>query len=124
MDASQPNPPGDGELGQVLLGSAYLLVGVGLVVSLVVDSTALFLAVLAAIVTLTALSLVVLFRREGVNTPENRLVGACVLVAMGLGFAVVQFTNLPEIIGFGVVVVVGIVVPTLLRNRTDYGSAG
>lgn len=55
-------------------------------------------------------------------TAENKLIGIFVLVAMGLLFGLLEFTNLPSEIVYGIVFGVGVVVPGLLLQYTDYGS--
>lgn len=119
-DASN-EPFFDGLLGQSLLGAGYLLVGVGLLYGLLTDWYELLLAVFALTVVLIAVSLYVSVRREGLLTAENRLIGAFVLLAMALFLGLTGYTDLPETVVFGVVFVVGVVVPHVLLEYTDYG---
>jgi len=104
------------------LGIAYLLVGIGLAYSLAVNSIGLFAAVLVGVLGLVVLSLAILVRREGLITAENKLIGAFVLLAMALLFGLHELTALPSEIVFGVVFAVGVVVPHLLLDYTDYGT--
>ncbi|GAA0678585.1 hypothetical protein ACFQDG_05600 [Natronoarchaeum mannanilyticum] len=109
--------------GNAALGIAYLLIGVGLAYSLAVNSIDLFGAVLVGIIGLVALSLAILVRREGLFAPENKLIGIFVLLAMALLFGLSELTELPSEIVFGVVFAVGVVVPHLLLEYTEYGTA-
>lgn len=52
----------------------------------------------------------IVFKREGLITPKNRLSGVFVLVLMGL--EVTAFTDLPEVVVFGVVMVAASSPPT------------
>ena len=111
-----------GRRGVVALAVAYVAVGLGLFYSLATESIDLFSGVLVAIVVLVGISLYILYRREGLVTAENKLIGIFVLVAMGLLFGLLEFTNLPSEIVYGIVFGVGVVVPGLLLQYTDYGS--
>ncbi|WP_276302730.1 hypothetical protein [Halorussus lipolyticus] len=111
-----------GRRGVVALAVAYVSVGLGLVYSLATGSIDLFSGVLVAIVVVVGLSLYILYKREGLMTAENRLIGIFVLIAMGLLFGLLEFTDLPSEIVYGIVFAVGVVVPGLLRQYTDYGS--
>ncbi|MFT4920906.1 MAG: hypothetical protein ACI8XM_000097 [Haloarculaceae archaeon] len=111
-----------GRSGVVALAVAYVAVGFGLFYSLATESIDLFSGVLVAIVVLVGISLYILYRREGLLTAENRLIGIFVLLAMGLLFGLLEFTDLPSEIVYGVVFGVGVVVPGFLLQYTDYGS--
>ncbi|PHQ44307.1 hypothetical protein DJ68_19180 [Halorubrum sp. C3] len=111
-----------GRRGVIALAVAYVAVGLGLFYSLATESIDLFSGVLVAIVVLVGLSLYILYRREGLVTAENKLIGIFVLVAMGLLFGLLAFTALPLEIVYGIVFGVGVVVPGLLLQYTDYGS--
>lgn len=111
-----------GRRGVIALAVAYVAVGLGLFYSLATESIDLFSGVLVAIVVLVGLSLYILYRREGLVTAENKLIGIFVLVAMGLLFGLLEFTALPLEIVYGIVFGVGVVVPGLLLQYTDYGS--
>lgn len=104
------------------LGLAYLLVGVGFFYSLTTDSIQLFTAVLVGILGLILVSLVIIIRREGLVTDENKVISMFVLSAMGLLFGLSEFTALSSEIVFGVVFIVGVVVPHLLLQYTHYGT--
>ncbi|WP_123533333.1 hypothetical protein [Halosimplex salinum] len=114
----------DSRAGIAALGAAFLGVGIGLFYSLVTDSMAVFRVVLVAILVLVALSLYILYRREGLLTAENRLVGGFVLLAMALLFGLSELTSLPSEVVMGVVFLVGVIVPGLLLQYTEYGSPG
>lgn len=103
------------------LGLAYVVAGVGLLVALLSDSLELVTAVLGALLLLIVLSLGTIFRREGLVTPENKLIGGFVLVAMGLLFGLNRATDLASELIFGVVLCVGVIVPHLLIQRLGYG---
>lgn len=123
-DTGSSNEPFfDGLLGQSLLGAGYLLVGVGLLYSVLTDWYELLVAVLALTVVLIAVSLYVSVRRDGLLTAENKLIGAFVLLAMALFLGLTGFTELAEEVVFAVVFVVGVVVPHVLLEYTDYGRA-
>lgn len=111
-----------GKTGSLVLGVLYVLVGISLVVSLVTDWFALFVAVLVGILALVVVSLAVLVRAEGLVTAENKLIGVFVLLAMVVLFALFGFTDLPFEVVFGIVLVVGVLVPHLLRTYTGYGG--
>lgn len=100
--------------GATAFGLASLLVGVGLLYSLVTNSTDLFIGVLLATLVFIAISLYVVFRRDGVLTAENGIIGVFVLVALGLFFGLYEFTALPSVVVIGVVIVVGVVIPNLV----------
>ena len=104
------------------LGLAYLLVGVGFFVSLATDSIQLFTAVAVGILGLIIVSLVIIIRREGLVTAENKVISVFVLLAMGLLFALHEFTTLSSEIVFGIVFIVGVIVPHLLLQYTNYGT--
>lgn len=105
------------------LGLAYLLVGIGLFYSLATDSIQLFSAVLVGILGLILLSLFIIIRREGLVTAENKVISVFVLLAMGLLFGLYEFTALSSEIVFGIVFVVGVIVPHLLFQYTPYGTS-
>lgn len=111
-----------GRRGVIALAVAYVAVGLGLFYSLATESITLFSGVLVAIVGLVGLSLYILYRREGLVTAENKLISIFVLVATGLLFGLFEFTDLPFEIVYGIVFGVGVVVPGLLLQYTDYGS--
>ncbi|WP_207587280.1 hypothetical protein [Halomontanus rarus] len=94
-----------------------------MVVSLLLDSIDLFIAFAAVILVLLLLSMVVVFLREGVATPENKLISIFVLLATGLGIGLDMGSNLSSEALIGVVVVVGVVTPSLLLEWTDYGKS-
>jgi len=114
---SQPANVKTNETTSVALGGALALAGVGLFVGLLVDSIQLVTASLFATLCLIVLSLLVMFRQEGVVTPENKLIGGFVALAMGLLFVLSWATTLPQEIIFGVVLLVGVVVPMFLLER-------
>lgn len=102
------------------LGAAYVVVvGLGLFYSLATDSIRLFTAVLVGVVGLIGLSLALVVSHEGLVTAENKLVAAFVLAAMGLLFGLTALTDLPSELVFGVVFVVGVLVPHVLVYDTD-----
>ncbi|WP_435073746.1 hypothetical protein [Halorubrum sp. HHNYT27] len=111
-----------GRRGVVALTVAYVAVGLGLFYSLATESIDLFSGVLAAIVVLVGLSLYILYKREGLMTAENRLIGIFILIAMGLLFGLLEFTDLPSDVVYVIVFGVGVVVPGLFLQYTDYGS--
>jgi hypothetical protein len=111
-----------GRRGVVALAVAYVAVGLGLFYSLATESITLFSGVLVAIVGLVGLSLYILYRREGLVTAENKLISIFVLVATGLLFGLFEFTDLRFEVVYGIVFGVGVVLPGLLLQYTDYGS--
>lgn len=111
----------EGVVWRAVLGIGYVVVGLGLFVSIAIDSIALIAAFLVAILLMIVLSLGIVFKREGLRTPENALITVFVLVAMVLLFGLHELTELSSGIVFGVVIVVGVVVPNLLLKYTDYG---
>ena len=104
------------------LGLAYLLVGVGFFYSLTTDSIQLLTAVLVGVLGLIVLSLGIIIRREGLVTAENKVIGVFVLVAMGLLFGLIEYTTLSSEVVFGIVFVIGVIVPHLLLQYTGYGT--
>ncbi|THE63162.1 hypothetical protein D8Y22_19435 [Salinadaptatus halalkaliphilus] len=106
------------------IGLAYLLVGGGFFISLATDSIQLFTAVAVGILGLLIISLVIIIRREGLVTAENKVIGVFVLLAMGLLFGLSALTTLSSEIVFGIVFIVGIIVPHLLFQYTHYGTIG
>lgn len=111
-----------GRTGVAALAVAYVGVGVGLVYSLATGSTEAFVAVLGAILALMALSLYVLYRREGLLTAENAVIGVFVLLAVGLLVGLGGATDLPTEIVLGVVLLVGVIVPGMLVEYADVGD--
>lgn len=112
----------DGPVETLALGLGYVLVGIGLFYSLATESTTLFRVVLVAILVLVGVSLYVLYRREGLLTAENGLIGGFVVVAMALLFVLSEFMALPFEVVFGVVFVVGVLVPGAILEYTGFGS--
>ena len=104
------------------LGLAYLLVGVGFFISLATNSIQLFTAVAVGILGLVIVSLVIIIRREGLVTTENKVISVFVLLAMGLLFGLYEFTTLSSEVVFGIVFIVGVIVPHLLLQYTHYGT--
>ncbi|QLD89064.1 hypothetical protein HWV07_08485 [Natronomonas salina] len=127
MESSNPESESgdffDGPVETLSLGLAYVLVGIGLFYSVATDSTTLFRIVLVAILLLVVVSLYVLYRREGLLTAENGLIGGFVLLAMALLVVLSAFTALPFEVVFGVVFVVGVLVPGAILEYTEFGSA-
>ncbi|USZ71590.1 hypothetical protein [Natronosalvus halobius] len=113
----------DGRGGPVALGLSYVAVGIALFYALATDSIELVTAVLVGVLGLLLLSLYIVVRREGLVTAENRLIGTFVLVAMGLLYGLYEFTSLSSEAVFGIVFVVGVIVPHLLLEYTDYGTS-
>ncbi|MFC7231460.1 hypothetical protein ACFQMM_08680 [Saliphagus sp. GCM10025308] len=114
----------DGRRGPLALGLSYVAVGIALFYALATDSIELVTAVLVGVLGLLLLSLYVVIRREGLVTAENKLIGTFVLVAMGLLFGLYEFTALSSEVVFGIVFVVGVIVPHLLLKYTDHGTSG
>jgi hypothetical protein len=104
------------------LGVAYLVTGVVFFGALLADSIDLLVAALASILLLVVLSLGTVVRREGLVTPENKLIGVCVLAAMGVLFGLSAYTDLPSELIFGAVFLVGVIVPHLAVQRLGYGA--
>lgn len=104
------------------LGLAYLLVGIGLLASFAVDSTEFFIVVLLAILAVTAVSLLIIIRVEGVVTRDNAVIGGFVLLSLGLLFGFYGYTGLPSEVVFAIVIVVGVLVPNLLLRHTRLGE--
>lgn len=125
MESSTPETDNgdffDGPVETLALGLAYVLVGIGLFYSVATDSTTLFRVVLVAILVLVAVSLYVLYRREGLLTTENGLIGGFMLLAMALLVVLSEFTALPFEVVFGVVFVVGVLVPGAILEYTEFG---
>lgn len=113
----------DAPVQPAILGIACIVIGLALFYSLIIGSMEMFLAVLLAILGLVVISLVIVFRREGIITPENKLIAIFVFVSMALLFGLSEFTNLPEVVVFGVVIVVGVLVPHYLLNQGDGRNA-
>ena len=112
----------DGKWMTIVLAIAYLGVGIGLFYSLATDSMNLFLVALAGTLVVIVGSLGIMFRREGVITPENKLIGGFVLIAMGLLFGLSELTDLSFELIFGIVFVVGVLIPMFLLEHTAYGA--
>jgi hypothetical protein len=104
------------------LGIAYVVAGVGLFAAVLTNSLDLIVAALAATLLLIVLSLGTVLYREGLATPENGVIGVCVLAAMGLLFGLDAYTSLPSEAVFAVVLLVGVIVPHLLVHRLGYGA--
>lgn len=125
MPSSRPEATNDAVFGgtvpQAMLGVAYVAVGIALFYTLTVGSTEQVMVVLLAVLALIALSLAIVVAREGLLTPENKLIGVFVLLSMGLLFGLTAFTDLPEVVVYGVVIVVGVLVPNRLLERGDDG---
>lgn len=92
---------------EMILGVAYVVAGVALFVGLLTDSFGLSAAALGSLLLLIVLSLGTIVRREGLVTPENKVIAVCVLAAMGLLFGLSQYTDLSQELIFGVVFLVG-----------------
>ncbi|WP_049925911.1 hypothetical protein [Halopiger goleimassiliensis] len=105
-----------------IFGVAHVLVGIGFFYGLVTDSITLLTAVLVGVLGFVLLSLAIVVRREGLITPENKLIGGFVLVAIVLLFGLETITDLPSEVVFGIVFVVGVVLPHLVLEYTDYGQ--
>ena len=118
--------PGTGPVADrrvlVGLGLAYLLVGVGFFYGILADSFDVLVLSLGGVLVLLVPSLYLVVRQEGLVTAENKLIGAFVLVATGLLVSLSGLTDLASEIVFGVVLVVGVGVPWLLLQFTDYGG--
>jgi len=108
--------------GATALGLAYLLVGIGLLASFTIDSTEFFIGVLLAILAVTAVSLYIIIRSEGVVTRENTVIGGFVLLSLGLLFGLYGYTELPPELVFAIVIVVGILLPNLFLRHTRLGT--
>jgi len=108
--------------GATALGLAYLLVGIGLLASFAIDSTAFFVGVLGAILAVTAVSLYIILRSEGVVTRDNAVIGGFVLLSLGLLFGLYGYTGLPSEVVFAIVIIVGVLVPHLLLRQTRLGE--
>ncbi|WP_436901314.1 hypothetical protein [Halovenus halobia] len=104
------------------LGIAYIITGFGLLVSILTGSLDLIVAALGSILLLVVFSLGTVVYREGLVTPENKVIAVCVLAAMGLLFGLTTYTRLPDELIFGAVFVVGVIVPHLAANRLGYGT--
>lgn len=111
-----------GPVATTALALAFVLVGVGLLVTLTSGSMDLLVAVLVGIVVLIVAGIYIMIRREGVVTQENGIIGGCVLAAMVLLFALYEVTGLPSEVVFGVVGFVGVILPHLLLEHTRYGD--
>ncbi|WP_336325292.1 hypothetical protein [Halovenus sp. HT40] len=126
MPNSQPDSSVSDSLGgsrwEMLLGVAYVVAGVALFAGLLTDSFGLSAAVLGSLLLLIVLSLGTIIRREGLITPENKVIGGCVLAAMGLLFGCSQYTEFSRELIFGVVFLVGVIVPHLLVQYLGYGG--
>lgn len=126
MQSSQPEEQTDavldGPVQQAVFGIAYVVVGIAFFYSLIFGSTELLMGVLLVLLVLIVLSVAIIVMRKGLITPENKLIGVFVLLAMALLFGLTTFTNLPEIVVFGVVIVVGIIIPNQLLKRGDYNG--
>lgn len=112
----------DSRVGLSLLGIAYLLAGLALFYSLLTDSIEVFSVFLVAMLVLIVVSLYVLYRREGLVTAENTVIGVFVLLAMGVLFGLYEFTGLPSEVVFGAVLVVGVIIPWILLQYSGLGA--
>jgi hypothetical protein len=112
----------DGPVQQAIFGIAYVVVGIAFFYSLIFGSTELLMGVLLVLLVLVVLSVVLIVTREGLITPENKLIGGFVLLAIGLLFGVTTLTDLPEIVVFALVIIVGIIIPNQLLKRGDYNG--
>lgn len=112
----------DTRVGLSLLGIAYLLAGLALFYSLLTDSIEVFSVFLVAMLVLIVVSLYILYRREGLVTAENKIIGVFVLLAMGLLFGLHEVTDLPSEVVFGAVFVVGVLVPWALLQYSALGT--
>lgn len=108
--------------GAVALGVAFLVVGVGLLVSFAIDSTIFFIGVLLSILAVSTVSLSIIVRAEGVVTRANMVIGVFVLLAIGLLLGLSDYTDLSEEIVYAMVIVVGVLVPNLLLEHTRLGG--
>jgi hypothetical protein len=54
-----------------------------------------------------------------VLSTENRVVLACGVVALALGYGVSAFTDLPTWVGIGVLLVVGVMLPQVVTGRLE-----
>lgn len=104
--------------GATAFGLASLLIGIGLLYGIVTGSIDLMLGTFLATLALVVISLYVVFRQEGVLTVENRVIGIFVLLALGLFFGLHEYTTFPSVVILGSVIIVGVVVPNLLLNRS------
>lgn len=110
-------------LGAIALGLSWLIVGLGLLATILTNSVDLFVGVAAVFMALLAISLSLVFRTEGVLTMENLVIAAFVVVSLGFLFGLSQFTDLPSVVVFGVVLVVGVLAPSALLGRTSLGGS-
>lgn len=106
---------------EMALGIAYVVAGVGLMAALLTNSLDLIAVALGSLLLLIVLSLGTIIRREGLLTQENGVIGVCVLAAMGLLFGLTQYTDLSQELIFGLVFLVGVIVPHLLVQHLGYG---
>ena len=58
-------------------------------------------------------------RRPHVLSTENRVIVACGVAALVLGYGVLAVADLPTWVGIAVVLGVGVVLPQLLTDRLD-----
>ncbi|MDJ1433041.1 hypothetical protein [Halostagnicola sp. A-GB9-2] len=100
--------------GLAILGIAFVLAGLGLFYGLAVDSMQIFNAALIAIFVLLAVSMGILVRSEPIRSQENAVISICVFVAMALYLGLSIVTALPFAVLFGVLVIVGVIVPGLV----------
>lgn len=56
-------------------------------------------------------------RDHGMVSTENRIIGACVVVAVTLWIAVVGVGSAPDWIGYAVLIGVGVLLPGVLTRR-------
>lgn len=101
------------------LALAYLLVGFGLAWGVATDTIDVILAALIGVLGLIALSLAIIIKREGLVTPENKIIAGLVVLAMLLLFGLDASTALASELVFGIVFTVGVIVPHLLLEYTD-----
>lgn len=100
--------------GLAALGLGYVVAGVALFYGLALDSMQVFTGALIAISLLLAVSMVIVVRNEPLVSRENVVISVCVFVAMALFLGLSSLTELPFAVLFGVLVVVGVILPGLI----------
>lgn len=99
-----------------------LVIGIGLLYSVITDSIGLLFGVLLATLALIAISLYIVFRQDGVLTVENSVIGGFVLLALGLFFGLYEYTTLPLVVAIGSAILVSVIIPNRFLNHIRFGT--
>ncbi|WP_339105678.1 hypothetical protein [Haloterrigena salinisoli] len=111
-----------GRTATTALAAAYVTVGIGFWIGLLMGWFRLLVAALGGTAVLVVVSLYIAVRREGLVTAENALFAAFALVATGLLLSLSAFTDVSSEFVFPLCFAVAGLPPYLILKYTGYGK--